>query len=458
MKNLKYLLSFAAILFLAINNTRASVEEYVWNGIKVVYLPQEKLPNYTIAVYFADGALSDQANRIGETQAMFDELTSGTNRYDQKQVADALEFFGASVDTRVTHEYSVTSISGLIKDADPTLKMVCHLFRNSNFPSKELKIYQKQVVDTLNNLTSNHARLADRVFRQVSLSGSIYSRPVEGQILSMNKINSTHLIQKLSYFNDQVKKVIYLTGPRTLLSLKATFEKDCQWGGDKALYSRADSETNLKQVSVPNQIFLLPVEKANQAQVRIGKFLGQEFSRVPEELSTFTSGYLGSGFTSVLMQEIRVKKGLTYGISAYASMQKNYGRAGISTSTRNEKVSEMLSSIKDIMKNLESIQNIETDTFERTKSYLKGNYVLGFEKSDDYLKQIITFDHQGISRELFKLFPTKIDAISKEELVEHLKKYFAYADSTILIVGDKSLLSELKKLGDVKVLNTKDYL
>ena len=339
-KIFNYIISLFLLSSVSIVNA-STIEEYNWNGVQVVYLPQEKLPNYTIAVYFADGALSDHNSRIGETTGMFEQIRSGTNRYDQKQIADALEFFGASLNTRVTHEYSVTSISGLIKDAEPTLKMVCHLFRNSNFPIKELKIYQKQAVDTLNNLTSSHGRLADRVFRQISLGGTIYSKPTEGHIVTLKNIQSTHLAQKLNYFNDSVRKVIYLTGPRSILNIKSSLEKDCQWTGSKAVYSRTDVASKLVQEVKPNNIYLLPVDKANQAQVRIGKFLGPEFSKVPEEIVTFTSGYLGSGFTSVLMQEIRVKKGLTYGISAYSAMQKNYGRSGISSSTRNEKVVAM---------------------------------------------------------------------------------------------------------------------
>jgi predicted Zn-dependent peptidase len=83
---------------------------------------------------------------------------------------------------------------------------------------------------------------------------------------------------------------------------------------------------------------------------------------------------------------------------------------------------------------------------------------LGFEKSDDYLSQIITFDHQGTSRELFKSFPAKIDGITKEQLVDNLKKFFSYSDFSVVVVGDKSLINDLKKLGPVKVLNIKDYL
>ena len=79
----------------------------------------------------------------------------------------------------------------------------------------------------------------------------------------------------------------------------------------------------------------MPVPKANQAQIRVGRYLTYDESKKDHELMSLASKYMGGGFTSRLMQELRVKRGLTYSAGAYASTQKTYGRSGISTFTKN---------------------------------------------------------------------------------------------------------------------------
>ena len=89
----------------------------------------------------------------------------------------------------------------------------------------------------------------------------------------------------------------------------------------------------------------MTVPSANQAQVRIGRLLKKE-ELGNDALMLFTSKFLGGGFTSQLMQAVRVKAGLSYSVSAFAAGQKEYGRSGIMTFTKNETIKELLDVIK----------------------------------------------------------------------------------------------------------------
>ena len=70
---------------------------------------------------------------------------------------------------------------------------------------------------------------------------------------------------------------------------------------------------------------------------------------------------MGGGFTSRLVQGLRVEKGLTYSASAYASDQKRYGRSGINTFTKNESIVELLKTTKKIIE--DSSKKVEKNTF-----------------------------------------------------------------------------------------------
>src|SRR5690606_23375656 len=97
---------------------------------------------------------------------------------------------------------------------------------------------------------------------------------------------------------------------------------------------------------------------ANQAQIRIGRYLNFEEMKGKHDQFHFLAGFLGGGFTSKLIQELRVKRGLTYSAGAYVSMQRDYARAGISTFSKNETAAEAISIIRDVFQEMRDPKNI----------------------------------------------------------------------------------------------------
>jgi len=435
-----------------------NVKKFNWNGIEVVWVKDNTVPLYTISVYFADGALSDSPSRLGETEAMFSLLNGGTTRYNQKQIADAIEFFGTSMGGEVTHEYSTYSIVGLEKDLVPTMKMVCHIFTEATFPKLEVINYKNRKLSGLKNLITDHSSLSSHIFRQLSLRGTKYSTPVAGKISTIKKFRSSHLLKKLAYFNKKVSKRIYISGPDSVLNVKNVITKDCNWSS-KANYSRTKKISFKQKVNINNRyIYLIPVPEANQAQVRLGRFVtNREVQKIDWSLANFSNGYLGGGFTSVLMQQLRSESGFAYSAGSYAGRQKDYGRVGVATSTKNESVNDLLNKIKEIFVTTNE-NKISDEEFQRAKSYLNGSYIFSFESSAAFLGRLQYYDHiEKPYSEIF-LFPKKLKAYTKNDLVTSIKKLFNYDEYVIMVVGNKSLKTKLEKLAPVKVLKYQKFL
>jgi zinc protease len=453
--NIVFLISLLLFNSRVYSNGLSKIEKLDWNGIDVIWLEDNSFPTFSLMVYFGDGALSDAGNEKGMSAAMFSFLDLGTKRFSQSEISDSLEFYGISPGANVTHEYSTYGFSGLAKDAVPATKMICHLFQNATFPKKEIKKEVKRIKSSLNNMLSNHSALASRVFREESLKGSGFSYPVTGKLKDLKRIEPRRLNQKLNYFNSKVKKRIYMTGPKSLLALKSVFNQDCKWKGQedqivrKVIYNGSGK-------TVKKSIILIPVPKANQAQVRLGRTLTKD-ELINQPLMEFSSGFLGGGFTSKLMREVRVKRGLSYSISAYASGQKGYGRAGISTFTKNKTIFELL----DVIKNTISMVGkgeFTSRELERARGHIKGKFYFTIEQNDKFLGKLLFSDHIGKDySEIFK-FQDKVAGYSKDEVVNNLNNLFDWEKQTIVVVGNKNLMKDLKKLGPVVIKNYKDYL
>lgn len=449
-----YVLFFLISLFIVNFNIFADdrISKLDWNGVEVIWLQDQNFPTYDFVVYFADGALSDQVG--GETDTMFNLLTYGTRRFEQKDISDHLEFYGVSHSSEVTHEYSIFHVSGLTKDLKPTMKMVCHLFSDATFPDQELSRFKTIRKDRLNNMINSQSALGSRAFRALSMEGTPFAAPMQGRLKDADRWTSKALKEKLNYFNTQVAKKIYISGPHSVLEVRDIITKECNWSKSASFVRNAEAKE--RKVEKKPTIHLVTVPNATQAYIYLGRFLDKkEIGNL--EMLELVSGFLGGGFSSKLMQEIRVKRGLSYGAEATALGQRNYGRLVISTYTKNQSVIETLGVIKTTLEDV--VQGkFEDKELETAREGIVGSYPFRFEKSTAYLDQLIYFDHIGRQYDDIYRFPEGIKKINKSDLIKSASSLLNWDQLNITIIGQKDLADRLKEFGEVKVSSYQDYL
>ncbi len=419
------------------------------NELDVVWIEDDKFPKFTASIYFQDGALNDSVS--GVTQTTFDQLTAGTSKESQREISEFFDFYGANLRHSVTHEYSVLTVQALTKDIKPVMGKVCEIFKDAQFPENELKSHVSRAKSHLKNLVTSHSALADRVFRRVSLEGTAYSQPVEGTLKSFDKITSPLLKARLERLN-KTKKVLYLAGPPETKDIRDAIEKNCAWSNESKIM-----EQTLLKPQPESSIYLVEVPNANQAQIRIGRYMTSNEFKGKYDQFQFMSSFLGGGFTSKLVQELRVKRGLTYSAGAYVSMQRDYGRAGIMTFSKNETTAEAISIIRDVFADV-AAGKFEEKEFVHQKNHQIGGYAFGFEETGAFLGQIMLYDHQSRKLEELVKFPETIGKFTPSELSSATMESFPWDRLSIVVVGDKSLVKTLSRIRPVRVIKFEDYL
>lgn len=449
---------FVSLKSFAVTKVEDSIKRLNWNGIDVVYIEDNRFPTYDMLLYFADGALSDEKGRMGLTHHAFNLLDSGTPKLSQKDIFDEFEFYGTEFNSDITHEYSTISMSGLSKDLNTSMTQACTLLREASYPAETIKQELDKERSELQSLVANPQALSDRVFREVSLSNTPYSYPVSGKLRDLDTYTPAALRARMDYFLNHVKKRIYLTGPKSILSVEKIIKDKCQFKGSPTDFVR--SITYKKQKHDTAQMVFVPVPDANQVQVKIGRFLN--FDEIGDRrLDTLASEFLGGGFTSRLMREVRVKRGLTYSIGAYISSQKQYGRSGIATFTKNQTVNKLIEVINDSIEKIQK-SGISEEDLERSRGSIVGSFPFKFENNRAFLAQLLYLDH--IERPYAELFDFN-QAVMKynaQDVAREINDIYGIKHQTIFILGDKSIEADLKKLnpklGKLHVLDFKSFI
>ncbi|MBP9674776.1 MAG: insulinase family protein [Bacteriovoracaceae bacterium] len=427
------------------------------DGMEIVWLEENRFPTYDLTVYFAEGSLGEDPKLAGISNSMFDLLTYGTKEYNQQYIHNFLEFYGASYGGMVASEYSLFNLSGLNKDFEPTLTFLCKLFKTATFPDSEVLKDSEKKIATLKNMVTSHPALASRIYRHLLTQNTLLNSESTGTLKTLASINSQDLKKRLDFYNQKVFKRVYLSGPKQLVkSTQEILQKECEWKNSKDVKQISFS---LKNEFKDRPIYFVPVKEANQAQVFMGRLLDKS-EVLSSNLYSLAFDFLGGSYTSKLNEELRTKRGLTYGAYAKYSEQKNYAVVSIQTSTRSEKVVEMLEVIEKLLTSIsaEEQDGISQEEFEKTVKYSAGSFFFEFEENADFLGNLLTYDHLQKSYQELYAFPYAIKEFSKESLQRAFKKIFESSQMVILVLGEDKILPWLKKKGHVQVLSYKDYL
>lgn len=438
-------------------DVQKNIQKLDWNGIEVTYLEDSRFPTFDMAIYFSDGAISDLDTKIGgETEAAFNMTMLGTKKYSREVLSEKFEYFGASSDVNVTHEYATLTLSGLSKDIVPLTKLTCEILSEATYPTNEIQKVVNVQKSQARALENNHGALAGRIFREVSLEGTPFSYPTTGKMRDLDKLTSEKLRGKMDYFLTKVKKRIYITGPKSILAIKEILNNDCGFSASSSQFVRTPDYKKREQKE--RKIVFAPVEKANQVQVMVGSFLNSDELK-EDELNYLASEYLGGGFTSKLMQEIRVKRGLTYSVGAVISAQKTYGRAVISTFTKNETISELIDVlVKAVETSSGKKHQINPKQLGLVKQGVVGSYPFKFENTAQFLGELMMMDHTGQKYDDIFKFQDRVSSFNEHDVARTIEQVFGKKRQTIFILGDKSLMNKLKKLGKIRVVNYKDFI
>ncbi|MDH4467545.1 MAG: insulinase family protein [Bacteriovoracaceae bacterium] len=423
------------------------------------YLADERVPTFHASIYFADGALSEETDKKGLSNAMFDLLENGTKQLTQEAIAGNLDQLGMSIKGSTDYEFSTLEFEGLVQSRVDTTKFVCEILKDSTFPASELKKFQTAKSSEIQNLVSTHGALIERVARQLFYEGSPLVSPLDGNLSSLKKLKTVDLKNQRDYFLNKVKKRVFLQGPKTVLDIVDILKKDCGFAKD-AKFVRSEVVKNLNIDRINPLIYFIPLPKANQAQIRMSRVQSSKAFQGLYEQNQLTSSLLGGSFTSLLMQEVRVKRGLTYSISANSPSQSTFGRSVISSFSRNEGVVDTINAIKQVTDDLCS-GKVASELIEGSKKYLKGSQLVSFDDTKAYLSMVTSYYHKGRTLEDITLFPSRIESVSKDQIVDACKRLYFSGTLTTAVLGDQSLKEKLEKafgVQNVKTVKYEDYL
>jgi zinc protease len=160
----------------------------------------------------------------------------------------------------------------------------------------------------------------------------------------------------------------------------------------------------------------------------------------------------GDGFTSRLVNSIRVEQGLTYSISSRFAAYRNAGQFRIGTFTRNEQLRKCVdATLAEVQKLVD--EGPTQAEYDKARNFLKGQFPLGLQSPDDLAGELANMEFFALPQDFIAGYPAKVTAVTMDDVKRVLKTYFCTNDLKILVVTNGEMAKKaLDGLGQIEVV------
>lgn len=408
------------------------------NGLTVLLVENHKLPRVSISLMI-DNAPHAEGNKAGISSLTASLLGNGTTTISKDDYNEEVDFLGAFISLNAEGAYART----LSKYFERVTELMADGAINPNFTQEELDTEKQKLIENLKQGEKNAAAVAGRV-RNVLLYGE--NHPY-GEYTTEETINNVTLADIKSYYKTYfVPEHAYMVVSGDFKASKAKKYIKKYFGPWLKATAPNVSVPDAKNIQYTQIDF---VDMPNAVQSEVG-FVSPVKLKMgdPDYPAVLVANYiLGGSFGSYLNMNLREQHGYTYGARSSVSDDKySNGAFRAAAKVRNavtdSAVVEMLKEIKRIR-----TEEVEDKDLENAKAKYLGDFIMDTEDPQTTARYAINIKAENLPEDYYKTFISRINAVTKEDVMRVANKYFPLHNSRIVVVGKGSdVLHNLEKI------------
>ena len=427
------------------------------NGVKLILIPRHDVPLIAFEAVLRGGARLDPDRRAGVASLVAELLTHGAGGRDAYAFADAVEGAGGSFDADAHSEAIVVHGQFLARDRELLLHLLADALQRPHFDAAELDKLRARRIEFIKAAKDSEPKsLIGTYGRALLFAGHAYGKPVGGSESSLATITRSDL---LKYVHD------HFGADRLTLVFAGDFDPAVLRSAVTAAFaSWPRAGAPVLPLSVPERVKgrrVLLIDSPGSAQTYfwIGN-VGVARAYPQRAALDVTNTAFGGSFGSMLMQALRVKSGLSY--SAHAGFRRGAvpGEFAISSFTQTASTARAIEIALQTLSTLKQ-QGVSDTAINSARSYILGQYALGFETAADWAGALADLDLYQLPESYIDDFRPqllRVDAAASKQVVA--TAYPSSEDLDIVLIGDAARIrADVAKLGPVleKPLEAGDF-
>jgi zinc protease len=419
------------VLLLAPLSARAVDIESVTSpgGITAWLIEDHSNPLISLSFGFKGGASEDPVGKEGLAtfvSGLLDEGAGDTVSADfQKTLADhGIDFgFDANLDS------FTGGVRFLTDDKDLASGLLGLALTKPRFDAEPVARMRGQFVSQAADALKDPEQVAQQSFGALVFPGHPYARDSNGTVAALQAITVDDLKAFVAHTFAKDRLYVAVVGDVTPDQMKPLLDK-----AFAALPDKSPAIT-VPEAKVDDQGGLAVIERDLPQSILLFGSPGVKRSD-PDFFAAYLANYTlgGGGFSSRLMNEVREKRGLAYGIDTDLVTLDHAGAIWGSAQTVNDKAAQVIDLTRQEWAKMQADGPTQVE-LDAAKTYLLGTYAQNFTTTRSAARTLLGIQMQHLGIDYVTRRDQEIQAVTLDQVKAAAKKLFDPAKLVILAVG-----------------------
>ena len=350
-------------------------------------------------------------------------IDKGTDQKDKYEISDILDSIGAEISFSSSSNHINFTAYCMKKDLSTIMHLIAEQLSSPSFKESELELLKTRVLGNLERNKEDTRKQANiALLRKIYNSDHPNFRSTVDESIELIKKITT---ENLHNYHDQVFGLgsvrIASVGDVDSDTLNSIIKDTFGVLKTQNLPDISKFDTAQKSVKDTKTIH---IPDKTSADVYIGQSIGIDQDHkdyIPLMMAVYI---LGGNFSARLMQTVRDKEGLTYGIGSSIS-SASYKRDGYWSIWATFSPELIEKGIKSTRKQIDlwTSKGVSQSEVETKKQTIIGSYKVGMDTTGGLANRILSNDEKNRDLSYLDDYPTKIDSVSIDSINNAIKTY-----------------------------------
>lgn len=417
------------------------------NGARVIVVENNEQPVVTVNLRIKSGSAYDPQGREGLAGSTAGMLNKGTTARDSKEIAESIDFLGASISASAGADWTSATATVLTAFLDEALEIMADMVKNPTFPEEEFEIERKRALTALQLELSSAESVAQRRFINDVYGDHPYaSLPTEQSMTEMQRSDMVDFHSTYYRPGNALFVVAGDIGPDDAVKKLEEYFGDWGTGEVPALIAPAPP------ARTEREIFFYHKPGSVQAVIRAGHLL--EPATHPDWVSMdVMMRILGGGSQGWLYRALRQEKGYTYGAYAIVAKRIEQGYFVADTEVRNEVTDSSLAELFTLLDKIRD-EPVPQEDLELAVNAMTGSFPRQIETPQQVAGRVATSQLRGLPEDYLEKYRDRVAAVDVGEVQRVAQKHLHPDRLLVVVVGDANeIYDQVARFGEVQLFD-----
>jgi len=381
------------------------------NGARVLFVPAPEIPMVNVRVVFDAGSARD-GEHPGVAAFTNSLLTEGAGEWSAQQIAERLENLGAELSTGSLRDMAWVSLRSLSepKVLDTALETLAVVLARPRFDTTDVERERKSILASLLADEQSPGTIGKKALYRKVYGDHPYAHDPKGDRESVAAITRDDLIATHRRLYVARNAVVAIVGALDRAGAERVADQVTR---GLVAGRHAPPLPPVKPLAAPARVVIrFPSTQAHIYEAQPGIRRGDK-DYFPLYLGNHILG--GSGLVSLLSEEVREKRGLSYSVYSYFLPMRQPGLFQLGLQTKNSQAEQALGVMNQTLRRFIE-EGPSEQQLRAAKQNLTGGFPLRISSNGKIVEYLAVIGFYDLPLDYLDTFTSKIEAVSASQI------------------------------------------